>query len=72
MKIAKLSVTFVAAAFAVELDPERFSSTIMVDDGQIQMDFIATALAQARWSRRAAIAAGTSTIFQAIALLLAE
>jgi hypothetical protein len=84
MRIVKLSLTIAAAVFAliaaalwykssavaVELDPNNFDSTIMVDDEGKQTDFIATALAQARWSKWAAAAAGTSAIFQAIALLL--
>jgi hypothetical protein len=36
---------------SVELDPNNFGSTIMVDDEGKQTDFIATALAQARWSK---------------------
>jgi len=84
MRIVKLSLTIAAAVFAliaaalwykssvvsVELDPNNFNSTIMVDDEGKQTDFIATALAQARWSKWAAAAAGTSATFQAIALLL--
>ena len=84
MRIVKLSLTIAAAVFAliaaalwykssvvsVELDPNNFGSTIMVDDEGKQTDFIATALAQARWSKWAAAAAGTSATFQAIALLL--
>jgi hypothetical protein len=42
----------------------------MVDDEGKKTDFIAAALAQARWSKWAAPAAGTSATFQAIALLL--
>ena len=84
MRIVKLSLTIAATVFAliaaalwyessvvsVELDPNNFGSTIMVDDEGKQTDFVATALAQARWSKWAAAAAGTSATFQAIALLL--
>jgi hypothetical protein len=58
MRIVKLSLTIAAAVFAliaaalwykssvvsVELDPNNFGSTIMVDDEGKQTDFIATAL----------------------------
>ena len=59
-----------SSVVSVELDPNNFGSTIMVDDEGKQTDFIATALAQARRSKWAAAAAGTSATFQAIALLL--
>lgn len=43
-----------------------FAAQIRVDD----YDFIATAVEQTRWSRRAAVAAALAAAFQAVALVL--
>jgi hypothetical protein len=42
---------------------------ITIDEGDGEVDFIETTIQQARWSKRAALAAGASAFFQALSLL---
>jgi hypothetical protein len=70
--LAAAFLWYKASAVRAEPDPNDLGGSIIVNEGEQALDFIATALEQTRWNKRAAAAACTSAIFQAIALVLPE
>jgi hypothetical protein len=86
IRAIKLALTWVAALWAliagvlwykasavrVQPDPDDHGAQIIVHEGEQEADFIATALKQTLWNKRAAWAACTSAFLQGLALFLPD